>query len=217
MKRFLLAIVLIIFCLGALGVAAKAEEALPVEGETTTEEASTFEELKTAVSDAIVDWILPHIEEIAVIISLFGTLVYNFRRNKALDRSVGTLNNNAVAIARNSADEMAKASGAVVAYQSDIQALLMAFKQTAEDKQLLEREIVELKNYLKTSSQANVEFANELAELLGLANIPNYKKEELGARHIEAVKHIIEAEERAEQAATIPNAGEVKVDDGEKA
>mgnify|MGYP007115386702 CR=1 FL=1 len=123
MKRFLLAIVLIIVCLSSLCIAAKAEEALPVEGEIVTEEASTFEELKTAVSDAIVDWILPHIEEIAVIISLFGTLVYNFRRNKALDRSVGTLNNNAVAIAKNSADEMAKASGAVVAYQSDIQAL----------------------------------------------------------------------------------------------
>jgi hypothetical protein len=41
---------------------------------------------------------------------------------------------------------------------------------------------------------ANVEFANEVAELLILANIPNSRKDELYARHLAAVNAIQEAE-----------------------
>ena len=41
---------------------------------------------------------------------------------------------------------------------------------------------------------ANVELANEVAELLVLANIPNSKKEELYSRHLAAVGAIAEAE-----------------------
>jgi hypothetical protein len=63
---------------------------------------------------------------------------------------------------------------------------------------------------LKLSKDANVEFANELAELLTLANIPNFKKEEIGARHLAAVKAIAEAEAKTETE-------EVKKDVGEEA
>ena len=52
--------------------------------------------------------------------------------------------------------------------------------------------------------KANIEFANELAELLCLANIPNAKKDELYAKHVEGV-HKLEAAE------------EVKSDDGNEA
>mgnify|MGYP003296352319 CR=1 FL=1 len=70
--------------------------------------------------------------------------------------------------------------------------------------------------FLKTSADANIEFANELAELLGLANIPNYKKEEIGARHLESVKAILEAEKKAEAVALIPaTTEEAKEDVGE--
>mgnify|MGYP002514089081 CR=1 FL=1 len=82
-------------------------------------------------------------------------------------------------------------------------------------KWLSEKEFVELKNYLKTSTDANIEFANELAELLGLANIPNHKKEEIGARHLEHVKAILEAEKKAEAAAVV-STEEVKEDVGEE-
>ena len=200
MKRFIFAIVLIIFCVLSLGIAARAEEAVPIEeavaeGEILTEESEpVWAEVKEAISDKIVNWILPHIEEISVIITLLLSIIYNIRRNRALDKSVSTLNNNAVAIAQNSADEMAKASGAVVGYQSNIAALLEAFKQTAEDRQALATELLEVKKHLQTAKSANIEFANELAELLSLANIPNYKKEEIGARHRAAVTAIAEAE-----------------------
>jgi hypothetical protein len=60
---------------------------------------------------------------------------------------------------------------------------------------------------------ANLEFADELAELLGLANIPNYVKEQIGARHVAAKKNIIEAEKKAEALLTAPE--EVKHEVGE--
>lgn len=183
-----------------------------------TEAEPNWEEVKETISDKIVNWVLPHIEEIAVVITLFLNVIYNIRRNKALDKSVGTLNNNAITIAKNSADAMDKASGAVTGYQANIVALLEAFKTTAEDKQRLEAELVEIKNYLHTATKSNLEFADELAELLGLANIPNYKKEEIGSRHIAAKRAIIDAEEKAEAAALLPTSTEeVKKDVGEEA
>jgi hypothetical protein len=39
---------------------------------------------------------------------------------------------------------------------------------------------------------------NEIAELIALSNIPNYKKDALGSRHVAAVDAIIKAEEMAE-------------------
>lgn len=183
-----------------------------------TEAEPNWEEVKETISDKIVNWVLPHIEEIAVVITLFLNVIYNIRRNKALDKSVGTLNNNAITIAKNSADAMDKASGAVTGYQANIVALLEAFKTTAEDKQRLEAELVEIRNYLHTATKSNLEFADELAELLGLANIPNYKKEEIGSRHIAAKRAIIDAEEKAEAVALLPTSTEeVKKDVGEEA
>ncbi len=224
MKRFIFAIVLIIFCVFSLCIAAKAEEAVPIEetvtgGEVLPEESEpVWEDVKNTISDKIVNWILPHIEEISVIITLILSIIYNIRRNRALDKSVGTLNNNAITIAQSNAEAMSKASGAVIGYQTDIKALLEAFKTTAEDKQRLEGELVEIKNYLHTATKSNLEFADELAELLGLANIPNYKKEEIGARHLAAKKDIIDAEAKAEALALLPaSTEEVKENVGEEA
>jgi hypothetical protein len=190
----------------------------------TPEEETDFEAMKNLVSKKIEEWILPHLEEISVIVTLILSSFYQMRKHKLLNKSMGTLNNNAITVAKESSNFMASAlsniesaSGAVVGYDAKIAALLEAFKQTAEDKLKLERELVEIKNYLKTSTDANVEFANELADLLALANIPNYKKEELGARHLTAVNAIIEAEAKAEAVDLLPaNTEEVKEDVGEK-
>ena len=218
MKRFIFAILLIIVCLSSLCIGAKAEEAIPVTEGEIQESEPVWEDVKNTISEKIVNWILPHIEEISVIITLVLSIIYNIRRNRALDKSVGTLNNNAITIAKNSADTMSAASGAITGYKADITALLTAFKQTAEDRERLEREFVEIKNYLQTSSKSNLEFADELAELLALANIPNYKKEEIGARHLAAKKDIIDAEAKAEALALLPaSTEEVNKDVGEEA
>lgn len=218
--------ILLVLMLWTMPLVAFAEEAtVPTEGaevenSTTTEEmlaegeispstvekiATEWDHLKNLFSDNVEDWILSHLEEISVVVTLIMTCFYNMRKHKLLNRSMGTLNNNAITVAQTSNDfmgsaltQMQNASGAVVQYDERITALLEAFRTTAEDKAMLERELVEIKNYLKIESEANIEFANELADLIALANIPNYKKEEFGTRHSDKVKAIIEAVTKAE-------------------
>ena len=168
-------------------------------------------ELSLLLSEKFEEWIVPNLEEISVIITLVGTLFYQLRKNKLLSKSIGTMNNNAVAIAEQNAGMMNQAltgmesaSLAVRGYEERIESLLEAYRTSAEDKERLETELSEVKEYLKTASEANVEFANELAELLGLANIPNYKKEEIGARHLAAVKALRENLMTTAQSANSP-------------
>lgn len=170
----------------------------------------TFEEEVEVVTDKIVKWLEDNSALLGMIVTLIGYGIVTFNRLSTIIKSASTMNNNAIAIAKNSKDvvdealtSINSASGAVTNYDARIMALLEAFKTTAEDKARLEKEFVELKNYLKTSTDANIEFANELAELLGLANIPNHKKEEIGARHLEHVKAILEAEKKVEAAAVV--------------
>ena len=165
-----------------------------VPEETPKETPPTFEEEVEMVTEKIEEWILANIEEIGVVITLIGYGIVFLTRVRALIKSTGTLNNNAITISKTSSDAIAKAlanienaSGVVSGYEARMAALLEAFKNTAEDKARLEKELVEIKNYLATSSRANIEFSNELAELIVLANIPNHKKEELGSRHVAAV------------------------------
>lgn len=179
----------------------------PTEGEISSpiEEEPDFDEVQKTISEMLVDWIEDHSAEIGIIVTLIGYGIVMIKKLGTVIRSASTMNNNAITMATTSKDfmgnaltEMQTASGAIVQYDSRITALLEAFKNTAEDKARLERELLEIKNYLQTSSQANIEFANELADLLALANIPNFKKEEIGARHLAAIKAILEAEAKAE-------------------
>ena len=167
-------------------------------------EYTEIEEPEKTLSEKFEDWILSHFEEILVIITLIVTDFFNRRKHKLLNKSMGTMNNNAVTIAQNSSDMMAQAllsmqnaSGAVTAYDSRIDAVLEAYRLTAEDKERIEKELLEVKAYLKTAAEANLEFSNELAELLDLAKIPNFKKEELGKRHLSKVDAIKAAMEEA--------------------
>ena len=51
-----------------------------------------------------------------------------------------------------------------------------------------------METLLKATKLANIEMSNDVAELLVLANIPNAKKEELYARHTQALKQLEEVE-----------------------
>jgi len=181
-----------------------AESAISASTEHFTSTEQNEEGADKLLSVKFKEWVVPHLEEISVIITLIGTLFYQIRKNKALGKTLGTMNNNAVSIAQNSSDMMSQAllnmqnaSGAVTAYDARIAAMLEAYRLMAEDRARLEQEILEMKAYLKTAAESNLEFSNELAELLNLANIPNFKKEEIGARHLAAVKSIKEAESEA--------------------
>lgn len=195
-------------------------ETPPVET-PPTETTPTFEEEVEMVSEQIKEWIVANLDSISIIITLISTCIVTFVKLKTTIKAARTMNNNTITISKASNDAIAQAlasienaSGAVTNYDARIATLLEAFKTTAEDKLKLEAELVEIKNYLKTSSKSNLEFADELAELLALANIPNYKKEEIGARHVAAKREIIDAEAKAQLPTTTE---EVKENVGEEA
>ncbi len=184
--------------------ATESASAAPAETVEETAKSGAKESVTELLSVKFKQWVVPHMEEISVIITLIGTAFYNMRKHKLLNKSIGTMNNNTVTIAEQSSNMMTQAltgmentALAVKGYDERIEALLEAHRSTARDKERLEKELSEMKTYLKTSTQANVEFANELAELLALANIPNYKKEEIGARHMAAMRAIAGMESEA--------------------
>jgi len=191
MKKFLILMLCIILICAMPTIAFATEAAEATTDFFTTEEIVTW--LKT--------WVKAHIEEISVVVTLIFTTIHNIRKNKALGKSMTTVNNNAVTIATDSKKAIADAlksvkemTETVNGYKEEIAKLLLEVRKNAEEKQALEKTLADVTAYLKTAKMANVEFADELAELLVLANIPNSVKEELYERHRKAVNSIAEAE-----------------------
>jgi hypothetical protein len=220
MKRVFALILCLILLIVPLSVSA--EEASENVSEEVVTENHNWAEVKDNISVAVVNWLYDNYDKALVTLFLLMSMLYDRVRDKKNRKDIGTLNNNAITIASdgkqfmgNALSEMQNVSGAVIQYDERITALLAAYQQSAEDRQRLEAKLVEIENYLKINADANIEFANELAELLGLANIPNYKKEELGARHVESVKAILDAVVKA-KVLTLPPAEEVKEDAGEE-
>ena len=146
------------------------------------------------ITDKIVTWICEHPEEVSVMVTLILTAFYNRMKQKALNKSIGTLNNNAVTVAENSSASINQAlsgmngvSATVSEYKEAIAALLSEVRANDDEKKAMQTMFANMQAYLTASTQANVEFSNVLAELLVLANIPNSKKDELYARHRAAV------------------------------
>ena len=200
MKK-ILTILICIIVLCSFPLVAFAEEVdtpveAPVETETEAPETET-PETETPVEDdpndlsveKIVDYVKNHYEEITVIVSIILAAIYRARNGKSLNKSITTLNNNSVAIADNSETAIKEAL-----------AVMENFKQYVEEyKKATEERIDEMTKFIKAAKLANVELANEVAELLVLANIPNSKKDELYARHRAAVNAIAEVEENEKE------------------
>lgn len=169
-------------------------------------------EVGQTMTDTIVAYFQENFEETTVLGSIVLFLLYYVRDRIKLKGSIGTLNNNAIAVAQNSAETIKAALAGVEGiadvvnkYKGEIESLLGEIRQSAEEKKTLEETLSHVEGLLKTSKLATVELANEVAELLVLANIPISKKEELYSRHRAAVNAIAEAE------------GEVTANDGEEA
>lgn len=207
MKRlFTLLLCVILIC--AMPIAVFAEEGSLSAIEKT--EAWIEAEITT---DAIIQYVQAHLEEISVIITLILTVFYQVRKHASLNKSIGTLNNNAVAVSENSSSAINQALSGVQAvsdvvggYTEQMAALLNEVRANEEEKQKLAATLSTVEKYLETAKAANIELSNEVAELLVLANIPNSKKEELYSRHRAAVDAIAAAEKP-----------EVIVDDEQKA
>lgn len=192
MKRFIVfALCVLLIC--AIPTVAFAETSSEAEVETEAEKSATEE---------IVDYVKSHIEEISVIGTLLLTIFYEIRKHRNLNGTIGTLNNNAISVAENSATAIKNAltevkdiAGVVAKYKDEFSALIEEVRKSAEEKAKLEDTLKHVETFLLTAKSATLELSNEVAELLVLANIPNSKKEELYSRHMKAVHDIEQAEE----------------------
>ena len=187
---------------------------VPIEEETVIEGESTS---KTPIitTEEIVNWVKGHLEEILVIITTIVLTIYQKLNNSSTNKYIATCNNNAVAIAENSNStvataltELAAMAALVAKCKDEINELLAEIRLNDEEKKQLQAALTNNESYLKTAKLANVELANEVAELLVLANIPISKKEELYSRHRAAVAAINAADH---------NKTEVNEDVGEEA
>ena len=215
-KIFVFILCVMLIC--AVPFVASAEENLtevPEQSETVTETVPEAEVVvEKSMTDEIVDYIKSHIEELSVIGTLLATIFYEIRKHGKLNGSIGTLNNNAIAVAENSATAIKTAltevegiADVVKNYKDEIAALLGEIRKNAEEKKSLEDTLAHVETFLKSAKLATLELSNEVAELLVLANIPNSKKDELYSRHRAAVDAISTAE-------TVVEHTEVKEDDG---
>lgn len=189
MKKLFM-ILLCVLMIAAVPTVAFAEEAVPEE--TVSDK---------TITETVVDYVQEHVEEISVIGTLIVGMFYEIRKHKKLNGSIGTLNNNAIAVAENSATAIKNALSGVEdvakvvnAYREEFEAVLKEIRKSAEEKKSLEDTLSHVETFLKTAKLATLELSNEVAELLVLANIPNSKKEELYARHKQAVGEIEAAE-----------------------
>lgn len=197
MKK-IFAILMCTFLLLTFSVTAFAEEITPAEDMVIEETEEVSETFDISIDD-IVSYVKEHYEEMSVILGLIVSALYSLRLNKKTANSITTVNNNAVAIAENSASSMAAMSSVVEQYQTQMEAMLAEIRRNDKERADLEESLAEVTKYLKATRLANVELANEVAELLILANIPNSKKDELYARHLAAVNEIVLAESEASE------------------
>ena len=194
MKR-IIAFVLCAMLVFGMAFVAHAED-LPTEEQESTEVENPTEE--QSFTETIVGYVQEHFEEISVIVSLLIAAIYEIRKHKSLIGSIGTINNNAVGIAQNSAIYAENVAETLRTYKEEMEAMLVGIKSKYEENANATDLLAEVKKLLTTSKLATAELANEVAELLVLANIPNSKKDELYARHLAAVRALKEAEENDE-------------------
>lgn len=173
------------------------ENGIATEGENSAPET----EEDKPITEIIVSTVKEHIDTLSVIGALIVGIIYEIRKHKSLNGSIGTLNNNAITVAENSATAIKSAlssiegvANVVNTYKDEITTLLAEIRQSAEEKKILVEMLNHVGNSLKTVKLATIELSNEVADLLVLANIPNSKKDELYARHQKAV-HDLEAAE----------------------
>lgn len=217
MKR-IYALLLCIVLMCAMPVAVFAED---IDVPTTTEE----ETLPTSpenlaswseaelVTEKIKAYVQSHLEELWVIVTMVVATFLQAKKQGLLGKTVGVLNNNSVAVAENSTKAIADSTNAinnavetVNGYKEEIFKLLDEVRANESEKQAQKALLGRVEKFLETSKAANIEIANEVSELLLLANIPNSKKEELYSRHRAAVDAI-----------TTTEVSEVNEDDGEEA
>lgn len=179
------------------------DNATEVTENTTVDVIATESEISASeetLPDKIIGFITENYEGSTFLSLAISIVVYTYfaiKKHKTLNGSIGVLNNNAVSVADNSAKaikdamkNMADMAEVVEGYGNKMASMLEEIRKNAEEKQSLEDTLLSVTKALETSKMASMELANEVAELLVLANIPPSKKEELYSRHRAAVDAI---------------------------
>lgn len=177
-------------------------ENLPSEDVNAPEsENSGSESIVTLYSDMLVEWAKNNVDKIVLVAVAIVTAVIERITVTKAKKAIGKSNNNAVAVSENSTlaigsalTAVTNAASVVNGYKEEMAKLLAEVRANEEEKKELKQALSDASAFIKTAKLANVELANEVAELLVLANIPNSKKEELYSRHLAAVGAIAEAE-----------------------
>ena len=199
MKK-ILAILMCALLICTFTVVASAEEA--EAGEVTTEAVTTeaVDDPNDLTAEEIVDYVKEHAEEISVIVSLIASAFFAIIRNKKINGSIATVNNNAITMTENSVNAMVGMSTVVTQYKDEMATMLAEIRRNNEERAELEASLAEVSKYLKATRLANKELGDEIAKLICLANLPNSVKDEMFKTHIAAMNAIIEAEREAEEA-----------------
>lgn len=192
----------------------------PATEETTTE---TTEEtpgetdeglIPDFTTEDVVAWAMENYEELTVIFALISAALLIISRIATVAQSIAKCNNNAIAIAEESKattmtalDQVNMVKDIVGTYKAEFEKLLAEVRQSDEEKKILKATLDRVEGFLQTSKMANKELADEMAQLLTLANIPNSVKEELHTRHRAAVA-ALEAAEAAQKTEVKENVGE---------
>lgn len=215
MKR-ILAFILCFMVLCAMPVVAFAE------GEEVVTEVTESSDYDPTIPEQIVGFIKDNFEGVSfssLAVAVVGYIFYAMKSNRGMKGLMGVVNNNAVTIAKDSAKvvneamekaetivensinsvqtilaEVASIAETVKGYKEDITYSIAEIRKSAEEKQSLEDMLLSVQKTLETLKMADLEFGNEVAELLVLANIPVSKKDELYARHRAVVDAIATAD-----------------------
>lgn len=198
MKKILV-ILMCAFLICTFTFVASAEEAVAEVVTETVTEVGFFDLFEEPSVDKFMEYIGSHVEEISVILTLIFSALLKAVTRKQDNKLITTLNNNSVSVANNSLESMKGMSTVVEKYKDAMSEMLSEIRRNDDERASLEESLAEVSKYLKSTRLANVELANEVAELLVLANIPNSKKDELYARHLAAVNAIAEAEREASE------------------
>lgn len=182
----------------------EAEPPIEVTPEDDTTGDSITDDIKSeaeVITAKIAKWLETNSLDITKLITYIAYGLVLVDKLRKVLKSMGTINNNSIAVSQKGDESMQKAAEAlnnVNASLSDFKValtdLMDKYEKTNEANAKLEARLEAMDVHLENSKRANVELSNEVAELLVLANIPNSKKDELYARHRAAVALIAEAD-----------------------
>ena len=206
MKKIFALILALVFVMAFTLTASATDEALDSTNSTPETESVTEAEISPSVTETIVAYFQSNLEEIAVIGSLIVGMFYEIRKHGKLTGSIGTLNNNAITIAKDAAAKMTEVAGKLESYETNITTkleefekkygdLLGAFEADEEERLSFADTLAKLEKLMAAVKLAATENSDEIANLILLSGIPNAKKDELYGKHLLVVKALEAIEE----------------------